>query len=268
MSKATSSAPQPAGWALWATAVPGVAVTRASNNTVGGIIPAARNIISGNGVDGGIIIFGDPGFASGGNKVQRNFIGTSANGIGALGNDSDGVSIIDTSGNTVGGSASARNVIAFNQDVGIGVYVSDYLANDNRILFNSIHSNGELGIDLVSGVPGAPLNDSKDADAGPNGFQNKPVVSSTMATGSTLTRKGNLNSTPNTTFTLQFFSNPPGDEGKTFMTERSITTNPNGNAPFTFNFTTTVPAGQTITATASRVANTSEFSASRMAVPR
>lgn len=244
----------------------GIGVTGASNNTIGGIISAARNIISGNGVDGGVIIVGDPRFASGGNKIQGNFIGTSAKGTGALGNDSDGVSIVDTSGNTIGGSASARNVIAFNQQIGVGVYVSDYLANDNSILFNSIHSNGELGIDLVSGIPGATLNDFKDSDAGPNGFQNKPVLSSAATTASTLTIKGSLNSLPNTTFSLQFFSNPSGDEGKTFLAQRNVTANANGNASFTFNFTATVPAGQTITATATRVGDTSEFSASRTAV--
>jgi CSLREA domain-containing protein len=244
----------------------GVGITRASNNTVGGIIPAARNIISGNGVDGGVIIYGDPDFASGGNKIQGNLIGTSANGIGALGNDSDGVSIVDTSGNTIGGSASARNVVAFNQDVGVGVYVSDYLAHDNSILFNSIHSNDKLGIDLVRGLRGATPNDPQDLDTGPNGFQNKPVLSSAATTGSTLTIKGNLNSTPNTTFTLQFFSNPSGDEGKTFLTQKSVITNANGNASFTFNITATVPAGQTITATATGVGDTSEFSASRTAV--
>jgi titin len=39
----------------------GVGITRAFNNTAGGTTPAARNIISGNGSDGGVIIYGDPG---------------------------------------------------------------------------------------------------------------------------------------------------------------------------------------------------------------
>jgi hypothetical protein len=197
---------------------------------------------------------------SGDNEVQGNFIGTTVNGTGALGNDSDGVGIVDASNNTVGGGAASRNVIAFNQDIGVGVYVSDYMANDNRVLFNSIHSNAELGIDLVSGIPGVTANDPKDPDSGPNGFQNKPALFSATTTGSTLAIRGNLNSTPNTTFALQFFSNPAGNEGKTFLAQRGVTTNANGNAPFTFNFNAAVPAGQTITATATGAGGTSELS--------
>jgi len=133
----------------------GVGIQRASKNTVGGTTPATRNVISGNGGDG-VQIGGDVGFRSGGNRVQGNFIGTAANGSSPLGNVRDGVAVIDSSNNTVGGGASARNVIAFNGDTGAGVYVSNHLANGNRILANSIHSNGALGIDLVRGTPDPP----------------------------------------------------------------------------------------------------------------
>ncbi|MDQ3913306.1 MAG: CSLREA domain-containing protein [Actinomycetota bacterium] len=238
----------------------GVDIERAFNNTVGGTTVAARNVISANGV-GGVMIGGDDGSRSGNNKVQGNFIGTTVSGVDPLGNRSDGVSVVDASDNTVGGAASAGNVIAFNKDIGVGVYVVDLQANDNRILSNSIHSNADLGIDLVSGIPGASPNDLKDLDSGPNGFQNSPVLSSATTTRSSITVEGSLNSTPEKTFTIQFFSNPTGNEGKTFLAQRNVTTNANGNASFTFSFNAAVPTGQKITATATGAEGTSEFSA-------
>jgi CSLREA domain-containing protein len=244
----------------------GVNIVRASGNTVGGTSsPAARNVISANGFSG-VQISGDAGFQSGGNKVQGNLIGTAVNGVDALGNSSDGVSVVDSSSNVIGGAASARNIIAFNQDIGVGVYVVDFPANGNRVLSDSIHSNGELGIDLVSGIPGATPNDLKDPDSGPNGFQNKPVLSSATTTRSSIIIRGNLNSTPQKTFTIQFFSNSSGNEGRTLLGQKSVTTNANGNAPFAFTFAKAVPAGQVVTATSTGSAGTSEFSGPRTVV--
>lgn len=243
----------------------GVSIQRAFKNTIGGTSRAARNVISGNGGDG-VQIGGDAGFRSGGNRVQGNCIGTAANGTSPLGNVRDGVAVIDSSNNTVGGGGSARNVIAFNGDTGAGVYVSNDVANGNRILANSIHSNGDLGIDLVRGLPGPTPNDPKDPDTGPNTFQNKPGLSSAATARSSITIRGNLNSTPNKTFALQFFSNSSGNEGKTFIAQRSVTTNARGNAPFDFTFAATVPAGRTVTATATGSGGTSEFSGPREVV--
>ena len=92
-------------------------------------------------------------------------------------------------------------------------------------------------------------------------------MTSAKTSGTKLTIVGNLNSTPNRTFTVQFFSNPSGgDEGKTFHAQRSVTTNDNGNASFSFGFDVAVPAGQSITATATGAGDTSEFSAPRAVV--
>lgn len=62
---------------------------------------------------------------------------------------------------------------------------------------------------------------------------------------------------------MQFFSNPSGGdaEGKTFLGEKTVTTDSGGNASFSFTAPTAVPDG-TITATAtSAEGDTSEFSA-------
>ena len=203
----------------------------ASNSVVGGSLPAQRNLISGNDVEG-LSVSGDAKNV----KVKGNLIGTQADGVSALGNLFNGVDISDGS---------------------VGV----------SILSNSIFSNGRLGIDL--GVDGRTTNDPADPDAGANGLQNFPVISSaTNASGKT-TVKGKLNSRPDAGYLIQFFSNPSGtNEGRRLIGEKSVTTDGSGNASFTFSPATTVAVGQTITATATRTStgNTSEFSVPRKVV--
>ena len=94
----------------------GVFLNGADNNTIGGVSPAARNIISGNNTAGV-----DVDFVSGGNLLQGNFIGIDATGSRALGNHAAGVRIKDGSSNdTVGGTtAGAGNFISGNGNAGI-----------------------------------------------------------------------------------------------------------------------------------------------------
>jgi hypothetical protein len=178
-----------------------------------------------------------------------------------------GIQVYDGSNNTIGGTtAGERNVISGNERIGVVVYGGG--ATGNRILSNSIFSNGLLGIDLKDDGPTA--NDTGDTDTGPNGLQNKPVLSSAKkgATGTTIV-KGNLNSTPGKTFQLQFFSNPEGtDEGKTLLGSKSVTTDGTGNVTLTFSTTKAIRLGQNITATATNAStgDTSEFSAPRKVV--
>lgn len=227
-----------------------------SANTVGGSRPAGRNLISGN--EGGGV-----GIATGAvdNAVMGNLIGTKANGTGALTNIGDGVSIHGgASDNLVGGTLSGTaNTIAFN---GGGVVVKDDDSTGNSILRNSMFSNDHAGIDL--GDAGPTPNDPGDADAGSNNLQNKPRIGLAENSGGETIVQGMLDSTPNKTFRIQFFSNPAGDplEGKKYIGAKSVTTNASGNISFTFKPDNQVPAGQTITATATRnsTGDTSEFS--------
>jgi len=212
----------------------GVYVSTSDGSTIGGTLPAARNLISGN-LLFGVRLLSD----SAGNTIQGNLIGTNKNG-GPLGNDDVGV-MLTSSG------------------------------NGNRILFNSIYSNGGLGIDLGI-ADGVTPNDPDDPDTEANTLQNFPGISSAVtASGGPTTITGALNSTPNSTFTIQFFSSPAPDpsgfrEGKTFIGQRSVTTNANGNAPFSFDFATAVPVSWRVTATATGVGGTSEFSRARIVV--
>ncbi len=139
----------------------------------------------------------------------------------------------------------------------------------NRILSNSIFSNGGLGIDLEGGTEnaqGATKNDPGDADAGPNDLQNKPVVTSAVTVGGETTIRAKLNSTPDDGFLIEFYSNPSGNEGQKLIDETTVSTNSNGNVTFSVTPSQAVPVGQKVTATALDVVggNSSEFSAPRV----
>jgi CSLREA domain-containing protein len=243
------------------------------NSTIGNSTQG-RNLISGNDGDGVLIVppaGGDAG--SGFYVVNSNLIGTDRNGTAALGNSGNGVTIRGSSGNSV-----QSNTVAFNGQRGVSIeVVASSLddADDNRILSNSIFSNGALGIDLKTLQPPGPTpNDLLDPDHGGNGLQNFPVLTSARTSGGKTTVKGTLNSAPGKPYLIQFFSNPSGgDEGKVFIGQKTVTTDATtGNATFGFQPAQAVASGRTVTATAtlsvSGAQNTSEFSALRTVTKR
>src|SRR6185295_6011084 len=206
-----------------------------------------------------------------GNLVQGNKIGTRADGVTLVPNGGDGVAVINSaSNNLIGGVAAEANIIAGN--LGSGVLIDS--GTSNAIRSNSIFSNAGLGIDLSPA--GVTANDLNDVDTGANNRQNFPVLTSASgAAGGGVNIQGTLNSTANTTFSLDFFSNPSCDssgngEGRTFLGTANVTTIGNN---VTFNITlsgASASVGQSITATATSPAtvppplnpgSTSEFSA-------
>ena len=221
------------------------------------------NLISGNG-DGVLISSsGTTGATSDSNIIQGNLIGTAANGTSPLGNSHNGVDIFVSPNNTVGGTAAGQgNVIAFNGNTGVQIG----LATGNSVRGNSIFSNGSLGIDLDTA--GVTLNDAGDADTGGNNLQNYPLITSVSIATNNATITGTLNSTPNTTFRLEFFSDGERDaagfgEGKTMLGFTNVTTNASGNASFNLTFALPNPAELAIAATSTDpLGNTSEFSPS------
>ena len=233
---------------------------------VGGSEPATRNLISGN-EDGGVQFYGE------GSAAYGNLIGTSKDGESPLGNGFDGVYIYSHGHNEVGKAiAGYANTIAFNEKDGVQVYSSV----GNSVRSNSIFSNGGLGIDLMG--PGETYdsnlltpNDPGDADTGEaNDLQNHPALSSaSKPTSAKTVVKGKLNSSPNASFEVQFFSAPKGtSEGKKLLGTQSVKTDGAGNVSLTFATTKEVSLGQNITATATNTAtgDTSEFSAPRKVV--
>ena len=120
----------------------GIYAERAPSNTIGGAVPGAGNLISGNHTRG--IWLTNASW----NMVQGNLIGTKSDGISGLGNTFHGVECeVGACNNTIGGSGGAGNRIAFAQTVYAGVRIRDGSTN-NAILGNAIFSNGALGIDL------------------------------------------------------------------------------------------------------------------------
>jgi hypothetical protein len=202
-----------------------------------------------------------------GNRSPRKFQKSKKDGTKPLGNATRGVWIFGSSDNTIGGSkAEKANKIAFNGSNGVTIQeftVSSIPANGNRVLRNSICANGELGIDL--GGDGPTPNDNKDRDEGPNTLQNKPRLTSATTTGTKIIMQGHLRTSPNDSFTIRFFSNrssePRGNEGRTYLGTKSVSTDTNGEVTFTKALSAKVNAGQRITATATGPGhNTSEFS--------
>jgi hypothetical protein len=239
----------------------GISTAQADGSKIGGASAGEGNIISGNDQDG-IILANSRNYV-----VLGNLIGTDRSGLLPVPNFRRGIYIYALStGHGIGGQGPGeRNVIAFNaaSGIGIGRDVLDMSAG-NRVSGNSIHGNGGLGIDLAS--DGSTANDSADGDAGPNNLQNFPVLSAATSNGVSTGVRGSLNSSPATSFTIEFFASPVCDgsgngEGHTFLGATAVTTDGSGNAAIDV----TLPApsvGQVVTATATDAAgNTSEFSA-------
>ncbi|MFK5972878.1 MAG: right-handed parallel beta-helix repeat-containing protein [Flavobacteriaceae bacterium] len=95
-----------------------------------------------------------------------------------------------------GNNSSITNNIIFSNG-GAGVVLAGGNTSGNLISRNSIYANGTsgaaLGIDLDlsdSLGDGVTLNDSADADNGPNGAVNFPVISSSYTTGTNLVVEG------------------------------------------------------------------------------
>jgi hypothetical protein len=249
---------------------------QSSNNQIGGNSAEARNVISGNFVNGISI---STTLATG-NFVAGNLIGVGADGTTAIGNADNGIQISSqASNNVVGGvvgagdcAVTAQCSIIANNGTGnslgakAGIYLDITAGVGNSLRRNSIFNNFGLGIDL--GAVGVTANDTGDPDMGPNNLQNYPVVSSAEDNG---TVTGTLNSTANTTFAIDFYRNlvsdSAGSEGRTYIGSTQVTTNGSGDATFSFSASSALTVGQLVTATATAlsgaaqaVGDTSEFS--------
>jgi hypothetical protein len=233
------------------------------NNTIGGVAPGEGNVLVNSGF--GITFVSPTGQVITGNLIAGNLIGVGADGTSTvgLGLTQGGIILSGVAnGTTIGGTAAGAGNVITNTG-GPGVAITAAASVNNAILGNSIHGNGGLGIDL--GGDGVTPNDPGDLDAGPNNLQNFPILAAATSVAGSTTINGTINSTPGTTFRLEFFADagdPSGfGEGRTFLGTTLVTTDPTGNVGFSAGLPVGVPPGQFVTATATDPAgNTSEFS--------
>ena len=225
-------------------------------NTIGGVAPNMRNLISSNSIGIRINSAADT-------TVLGNRIGL-ARGGGPLGNSGAGVELIGAAAdNTIGGVlADEYNIIAFNGMEGIRLYDNvGGIPENNTLRGNQIFSNGLLGIDLEN--DGLTPNDGDDSDGGSNLRQNYPV----LATAIDNEISGTLTSTANQTYTIDFYRNSSCDssghgEGESWLGSTVASTNGAGVANFSITLASPLVVGEEITATATDPnGNTSEFSA-------
>jgi hypothetical protein len=213
--------------------------------------------------------------------------------VSANGNAGHGFEIRSGSGNLLAGAAAVENggngifvhggasttTIApaagpadFNPQVAIGSNglsgirigdrASDTLTQRNtvgRLTTNS--GNGGLPVDLAGDC--VTPNDPLDADAGPNGLQNFPLVSSSSfnADGTLLSISGTLEGAPNASLTVRFYA-AAGQFVGGFVGETAVTTDALGLASFTSSFTRSGTANQPFPVQASATdgaGNTSEL---------
>jgi parallel beta-helix repeat protein len=208
----------------------------------------SRNVISGNLGDGVSIR------SSGDNLIVQNRIGSDASGTQPLPNGGNGVLLTGSTGlltqNVVGSNEPIlQNIIAFNNLAGISIAG----VAGNAILINSIFGNVQTGIVLV--------NSGNHNQAAPS-IQSALVDTVAGATSIAFS----LQSVPDENFTIRFYSTPAGTanaQGRTFLGSTTVTTNPSGFTEGTFTFSSVLPLGTLITATALRQANgdSSPFSA-------
>jgi hypothetical protein len=251
----------------------GVNVLNGAGNTqIGGTLATLTNVISGNNRFGILV----SGAGASNTLIAKNLIGTLQNGTTPLTNGSHGIFITDNASNTIVGGINGFNTNANTIVAGTGargVLIGD---DPGQGFFRLAGvSNQVVGGNLISALPLVPIDlgpldgytfPNAVGHVGPNNYQNPVSITSVIPRGTDPTTSletppyttpysgiqviGSLNSTPNTTFRLEFYyvtaANPsrprywsfeatPGvrssDTGIYFTT---VTTDGSGNATFTW----------------------------------
>ena len=156
----------------------------AQNNTIGGNTPAARNVISANGVLGpGWSGIGIHGALTSGNKVIGNYIGAYMDGAGGLENAAHGVHIYGGAhDNIIGGdTAGERNLLSGNTRDGVRIEGTG--SDNNQVMGNYI------GLDL-SGI--STVENRENGVRIMGGAQNNTIGGDTAAKGNVIS--GNMKS--------------------------------------------------------------------------
>jgi hypothetical protein len=228
----------------------GVTLYAVQGATVGGTTDPERNVISANG-GAGLHIYRNCNASSGSTNstVFNNYIGTTTSGgvQAGYGNQGAGIETNEYYGgctsvyrHQIGGDGAGEpNVIAGNDQQGVLIHqASSQDVFSITVIANSIHSNGQFGIDLAA--DGDPDNGVADLDLGPNPLNayeilypteranyyiNRPTVNSVSTSGNQVTVNYDYQANPVGNsfpellpsnlvgYRLDFYINNPGQDG-------------------------------------------------------
>ncbi len=243
----------------------GIFVGTATNVVVGGTGPAAGNLVSGNHT--GLWIGTAPGIL-----VEGNDIGVDVGGSGYLPNDGDGgIALYGTTNgvvtaNTISGNTAfagifvsdgaAGNSIEDNTlegNSGAAIALNAPAGSGNTFRANSMSGNA-LGIDL--GWDNVTANDALDADTGPNGLQNWPLLASVANGGGVTTlQTGTVQGEAGTAYEMEVFASPScnasgyGEGATPVKLFTTPATNGSGEVTFSTTISPQLPVGTVVTAT-------------------
>ena len=118
----------------------GIELVTSSSNTIGGVSSSAQNTITGN-IGNGVLVIGNS--TTSGNLVEGNILGARTAQSQTLGNAFNGVSLVNSQNNTIGGAdAGAGNIITSN---GFGsfarVQLNASLRPSNPFAFRSFYTD-------------------------------------------------------------------------------------------------------------------------------
>ncbi len=155
-----------AGTGALGNASNGILIT-ADGITIGGTSASARNVISGNILDGINLV------SAAGTVIQGNYIGTDITGTMDLGNLEEGISVFTSTNTVIGGTAlGAGNVIAGNSRSGI----YDNASSGTTIRGNTIGVDAMGTATLTNGHHGVSLWVTSSATVGGTGAQDHNVI--------------------------------------------------------------------------------------------
>lgn len=136
----------------------GVCLSQANSNLIGGTVPTARNLISGNALIGILITNGV------GNVVAGNLVGTDVTGAQRLGNLMAGIRIFGANSNLIGGTlAGARNLISGNAHSGLEIMAG---ATGNLVQGNYIGTDLAGYLAVSNGVDGIHIESPRNTIGG------------------------------------------------------------------------------------------------------
>jgi CSLREA domain-containing protein len=158
----------------------GVSMNQSPNNTVGGTVSSARNVVSASQFAG--VFLYQPQAMN--NLVQGNYIGTDVTGTQPLGNITNGVGMGGCNHNTIGGVvAGAGNLISANLN-GVHLYFAENVANhDNTVQGNLIGTDVTGSVALGNHLAGVDIQNADSNLIGGNTAGARNVISGNLDSG-------------------------------------------------------------------------------------